>query len=316
MGKIEWLMVDSPALADNPLGDPAARLTGVYLPPGYADHPEQRYPVVYVLHGYGQGPEDLFFSARVLEHLMVDGAAGEMILVFVDCLNLLGGCWYRSSLATGEYETYIIEDLIGQVDAAYRTLPGPAHRGLTGFSMGGYGALYLALKYPSVFGTVVAESGPYDLENRFLNAGATVASQISETLTTSNLTPTRLSTLFGETRLLLSILAAMAPHPDYPPLFLADPYDPASGALQLTPHTARQLEQASLFRLAEQYAEGEEKLQGILIVHGSLDSPEPAQTLSSHLTGLGIANDYFEHTGGHIFLPEPALRFLWEHLKP
>jgi hypothetical protein len=70
---------------------------------------------------------------------------GEMIAVFVDGQNTLLGSFYRTSTATGDYETYIAHDLVNLIDARYRTLATNASRGLCGFSMGGYGAMHLPL---------------------------------------------------------------------------------------------------------------------------------------------------------------------------
>ena len=73
--------ITSRALAGNLVGDPAERQYYVYLPPGYADG-NKRYPVVYILHGFGGREEQLTFMKNGYETLLQEGKAQEMILVF------------------------------------------------------------------------------------------------------------------------------------------------------------------------------------------------------------------------------------------
>jgi enterochelin esterase-like enzyme len=155
----------SPALADNLIGDPAERPISILLPPSYGSG-DKRYPVIYVLHGYRENAMDIAEPMQAaLEPLMASREAGEMILVFPDCSNRWGGCMYLNSPTLGNYETYITQDLVDYVDAHYRTLPARESRGITGCSMGGVGAIHLALKYPEVFSVSVPVSGVYDREH-------------------------------------------------------------------------------------------------------------------------------------------------------
>ncbi len=80
---------------------------------------------------------------RRLDRLIAQGAMPKTICVLPDCMTRLGGSQYTDSSATGPYETYIIEELVPFVDASLRTKPGRDHRGVTGKSSGGYGALRL-----------------------------------------------------------------------------------------------------------------------------------------------------------------------------
>ena len=166
-GMLEEGEITSAALADNLIGDEATRPYIVYLPPSYETSGD-RYPVFYVLHGYGGNHWSHPYTCKsALEKMIADEKLGEMIGVFVDGSSKFTGSWYLSSETIGDYETYIVRDLVDHIDANYRTTAHRDTRGITGFSMGGYGALHLALKYPEVFSVVDAQAGapPYDIND-------------------------------------------------------------------------------------------------------------------------------------------------------
>lgn len=156
----------SRVLEGNPLGDPHVRRIPVYLPPSYESAPERRYPVLFVLTGFGgrgrmllnDNPWSPSLDDR-MDALVAAGSASEAILVMADCFTRLGGSQYMDSAATGAYETHLIEELVPWIDARYRTLATREHRGVMGKSSGGYGALRLGMRHPEVFGALASHSG-------------------------------------------------------------------------------------------------------------------------------------------------------------
>jgi putative tributyrin esterase len=116
------------------------------LPPDYESN-DDRYAVVYALHGKG-GNERQFFDRLYLPRF-VDRQ--RMIFVMPGATRT----FYVDSSA-GAYETAIVDDLVPWVDANYRTRPDAGARGVAGQSMGGYGALFLSLRHPAVFGAAYA----------------------------------------------------------------------------------------------------------------------------------------------------------------
>jgi enterochelin esterase-like enzyme len=159
--------VDSAALAGNPLGDPARRRVLVWLPPGYDDDPQRRHPVIYVLPGYGSCVEawcnrDLF-EPTIFERLEAlyarDDLPPRCLYVYVDGATRYGGSQFVNSSATGRHQDYVADDVVGHVDARYRTLASPAHRGVAGHSSGGVGALALCMRRPDVFGACASHAG-------------------------------------------------------------------------------------------------------------------------------------------------------------
>ena len=164
-GTVITLEHDSVALAGNPLGDPSGRELHVYLPPGYEDEPDRRYPVIWCLTGYtgsGRMLENLSAWAPPLSWRMdrlIEAGAPPAILAMPDCFTRLGGSQYVDSSATGNYRTYLIEELVPLVDAKLRTLADRLHRGVMGKSSGGYGAICMGLEAADVFGGVACHSG-------------------------------------------------------------------------------------------------------------------------------------------------------------
>src|SRR5579884_843450 len=153
-GTVEHIKVHGRSLEGNLEGDSPDRDVFVYLPPSYAAKKTQRYPVVYLLHGYGLTGERwvTFIGLPDLADKDINaGAAKEMILVSPDAFTKYDGSMYSSSPTTGDWETFIAEDLVSYVDSHYRTIPNRMSRGLAGHSMGGYGAIRIGMKRPDVF---------------------------------------------------------------------------------------------------------------------------------------------------------------------
>lgn len=115
-------------------------------------------PVVYLLHGFGGNYADWIKQAKGFEK-----AADQysMMIVCPDGNN----SWYWDSPVDDKYkyETYVSRELVQWIDEHYKTLRDRKGRGITGLSMGGHGALYLALKHQDVFGAAGSMSGGVDI---------------------------------------------------------------------------------------------------------------------------------------------------------
>jgi S-formylglutathione hydrolase FrmB len=165
-GRIEPHTIVSELLADNPLGDPAERPLEVYVPPGYDDDPERRYPSVYVIQGYygavpgwhNRSPFRLTF-AEAADALFAGGDAPPCVLVFVDAWTTYGGSQFVDSPGTGRYHSYLCDEVVPFVDARYRTLASAAHRGISGKSSGGFGAMITPMLRPDLFGGLASHAG-------------------------------------------------------------------------------------------------------------------------------------------------------------
>jgi enterochelin esterase-like enzyme len=153
--RINWVEVNSPAIAGNLEGNTAERKVLVVTPPGYDENPGKRYPVVYYLHGYWAPVEAQQSGFRLHEAVQAAAEAGnDLIMVMPDGFSKLRGGFYSSSPTVGDYESFVADDLVKWVDANYRTIPARASRGLAGHSMGGYGTARIAMKRPEVFSSI------------------------------------------------------------------------------------------------------------------------------------------------------------------
>lgn len=127
----------------------------VILPAGYADAKgtSPRFPVVYLLHGLTGHYSNWIDKTELVAY----AAKYDFIIVTPEGDN----GWYSDSVtvANDKYESYIVKELIPEIDAKYRTLAGRENRMIAGLSMGGYGALKFGLKYPEMFSFVGSFSG-------------------------------------------------------------------------------------------------------------------------------------------------------------
>jgi S-formylglutathione hydrolase FrmB len=129
----------------------------VITPEGYKKS-KKRFPVVYLLHGYGSNYSHFI---KAIPELKDHSDKFNQILV---CPDGAIGSWYFDSPIDPDYkyETYISSELTNWIDEKYNTIASRAGRGITGFSMGGHGALYLAFKHQDIFGVAGSMSGGVD----------------------------------------------------------------------------------------------------------------------------------------------------------
>jgi enterochelin esterase-like enzyme len=165
-GRLDELEIDSEALRGNPLGDPHVRPLWVYVPPGYDDEPERRYPSVYVIQGM-TGQLDMWRNREafrpnypeMVDDLFASGEAPPLIVAFVDCWTSVGGSQFLDSPGTGRYHTFLCEEVVPFVDARYRTDARREKRGIQGKSSGGYGALVTPMLRPDLFSALACHCG-------------------------------------------------------------------------------------------------------------------------------------------------------------
>jgi S-formylglutathione hydrolase FrmB len=166
IGRFDEHELESEALRGNRLGDPSRRPLWVYVPTAYDAEPERRFPSLYLIQGL-TGQLDMWrnraaFRPTVTE--LVDTLFGEegcppALVVFVDAWTSYGGSQFVDSPAVGNYHTYLCDEVVPFVDARYRTAADAAHRGITGKSSGGYGAMVTPMLRPDLFGGLATHAG-------------------------------------------------------------------------------------------------------------------------------------------------------------
>ena len=136
----------------------------VYLPPGYARHPNRRYPVFYLLHGVPGRPGAFLATVRmgvVQDELVALHRARPAILVmpFGSTGSFTDKEWVNGIGKGAGWETFVARDLVHAIDRRYRTIAAQAGRAIGGLSEGGYGAINIAIHHPREFKVVESWSG-------------------------------------------------------------------------------------------------------------------------------------------------------------
>lgn len=168
--KRSYTLVDIPApsLKNNLIGTKDVQKIGVYLPPSYSNS-DRLFPVVYFLNGYtveaGEYPK-----TEVFDSYMKTNENREFILIELNGYNMFEGSMYANSPVSGNWEDFIVKDVVTYVDNHYRTLAKRESRGITGHSMGGGGTINISLKYPDVYSVAYAMSPAVLANEKLLNS--------------------------------------------------------------------------------------------------------------------------------------------------
>jgi pimeloyl-ACP methyl ester carboxylesterase len=212
----------------------------------------------------------------------------------------------------GDYETYISQELIREIDGRYRTFTNRENRAITGYSMGGWGALHLGLKFPDVFSVVVSEAALANARGKTADTQERVLARLHPTnLTQWASVPFPAINFEG-------LLAGLLPEPDQPSLFTGNPYALANGTLALIEVQAQRcLDEDVQHGDLGRYVQQPIRLAALEVVHGTSDSIIPiaeARDFTNALATAGVEFTFQTHTGDHVYLPELALPFLSDHL--
>jgi S-formylglutathione hydrolase FrmB len=122
----------------------------VHLPPSYEASGTRRYPVLYFLHD-GQGDERTLLRRGIAARLLFEMRSGTLPEFLIVSPRGVDSWFVDSYDGRSRYERFLTEDLVPFVDGKYRTTPERRARLAAGISMGGYGAIHLALLHPEVF---------------------------------------------------------------------------------------------------------------------------------------------------------------------
>jgi enterochelin esterase-like enzyme len=287
------------SLVGNRAGESPTRSVTVVLPPGYDEAPSTRYPAVYLLHAWDAGPDS--FLGRGYEGLDLSvalrtaieaGRIGPMIFVLPDARTKLGGYWYTNSVVGGAWEDFVAQDVVGHVDASYRTIADRKSRAIAGQSMGAYGALRIAIDAPDTFGAVVAISAPNLVEpNPFGDDAARSAAEL-EAGTSANASPLA--------RVLWSKAIAFSPAPGRAPFQAELPWTLVEGKLVRNEAVWDRWQKSALAASVPQRA-GDLKRLRIEIDVGDQDPLLPeSRAFVLALASASIDHAYFVFPGDHV----------------
>jgi S-formylglutathione hydrolase len=296
-GTVEHITVHGKALEGNLEGDSPDREVSVYLPPSYAADQARRYPVVYLLHGYG-GRDDTFTDrlARLPESADKLAAAqgfSDLIVVTPNAFTLHKGSMYSNSPTTGDWERFIADDLVAYMDGHYRTLANRMSRGLAGHSMGGYGALRIGMKRPDVFSSLYVMSACCLTANRNPRPEAMAAA--AAITTREQAAEAARAAGFGPSVTLASA-AAWSPNPANPPLYLDLPVKDG----KVRPDIVAKWVANAPVEMIDQHATSLNTYYAIAIDIGTEDTLLASnRQLHDALTRLRIPHAYEEYEGDH-----------------
>ncbi len=310
-GSLNEVKIESVALAKNLIGEKTERTILVYLPPAY-DSSTKHYPVVFFLPGFGDRSMDT--SPEAINKLIQAGTIQEMIIVIVPGDNQLGGSFYVNSPVIGNWEDFVVQEVVGYVDSHYRTIARVESRGISGHSMGGFGSLNIAMLHPDLFGAVYSLSpGLYDknglANSQFFNVDYTIQKFLDgQKAVLAKPKDQQLDAILSKEYMNYQATAygyAFAPAPEKPPFYFEYPYTESNGKLIRDDKVWKQWESGfgSIAAKIPQYKDNWLKLKSIVIDYGTNDGNvwiiDGCVYLDKQLTAAGISHEMAIHDGDH-----------------
>lgn len=297
--------IKSEALANTATHENPLRQLAVYLPPSYFNS-TKRYPVLYLLHGVGDGQETFTGDTTRnfnIKDLMNAGIAekkfGEMIIVMPNEKTNWFGSFYTNSSATGNWEDFTSKELVDFVDDKYRTIANVSSRAIAGHSMGGYGALTLAMKYPEVFSVTYGMNSALFCFCGELTPGNPDFVKFIKAKTLDELLITQNFVAIG----LLNLARAISPNPLSPPLYLDKPFIMRGAKLVPSQEVYNKWVEKDAVQMAEKYSGNLLKLKAIKFDSGNKDDSgfiiENNRSLSKKMDTLKIPHEFVEYNGDH-----------------
>lgn len=299
-GTVLRVKVHSRALTGNLEGDSPNRDVSIYLPQGYKAGSNKRYPVLYMLHGFTETDLSYFSPTTTKANIpasadrtLANGTSKEMIIVTPNAMTVHGGSNYSSGATTGDWETFISDELVSYVDSHYRTIRDRKARGIAGHSMGGFGALRIGMKHSDVFSSLyVLSSCCVDANSNIPDTPEEMAAMEDYTSHPENYPdgpPASIATA-------VAAAAAWAPNPNKPPLYFDSPI--VDG--KLDPQVFARMTTNRPLAMVDQYINNLRQLN-ISFDVGDADPNINAnlRRLDATLTSYGVKHSFEIYEGNH-----------------
>ena len=298
-GTVEHIKVHGKLLEGNLEGDSPDRDVSIYLPPSYKKNAKQRYPVIYMLHGYTDsddkwmGPTKHWINLpSVIDKALAAKESREFIVVMPNGFTRYHGSMYSNSVTTGDWEDFIAQELVAYVDSHYRTIASADSRGLAGHSMGGYGAMRIGMKHPEIFSAIYLQSPccmaapDVQINVAFLEEAAAVKDFHD------------IAKVEFLSRVMLASAAAWSPNPNNPPLYLDLPWKDGKSQPDIALKWAAN---APLVEVDE-YVTNLKRLHGLAFDAGDKDQPIAAKIaiLDEHLNSNHVPHVFEVYDGDHL----------------
>jgi hypothetical protein len=296
--------ITSEALRGNPLGDPHVRPLHVWTPEG--DGP---YPAVYLIQGM-TGMVEAWFNVSPFTPSYpdeVERLSPKAVVVLVDAFTAYGGSQFVDSPGTGKYHTYLCDEVVPFVDARYPTRADREHRGISGKSSGGYGAMVVPMLRPDVFSALASHAGDALFECCYLPDFPSVARQLRDSFDGSwevfheryAQAPAFDFSKYGKPMEMYGYACAYSPDPDRPGEAIM-PFDIATGRLE--DDVWAQWLDLDPVRMAPKHADALRAMRRIYLDAGRSDEwylDLGASAFAAELEGLGVAHTIELFDGRH-----------------
>jgi len=290
------------ASLENPGGENPTRSVTVYLPPGY-DESEQRYPVIYYLHGFTWSDSLMVISDhfdKLLDKAIASGKIKPILVVMPDQHTLFRGSWYTNSSLTGKWSDFTGIDLVSFIDKKYRTIPEWESRGIAGHSMGGQGAIKIAMLFPDVFSSVYALSPATLGISKEIGIRGDAYKRIQEIQKREEL-------ITGWSEFYPNVIVAMgraySPNLNKPPFYADLPFSYQNDSLIVENEVLELWNRKSVIGMVDENVDNLQKLKALKLDWGRNEEnehiPITCRFLSQKLENLGIEHYAEEYIGDH-----------------
>ncbi len=294
-GRVERFVLNSPALQNNG-GENPERHVSVYLPPNY-DTGSQRYPVIYYLHGFLNNDVIQPGMKSILDQGIQSGKIRPFILVIPDHQTIFDGSFYTNSSLTGNWADFTGNELVSYIDQHYKSIANRESRGIAGHSMGGYGAIQMAMQFPQVFSSLYALSPGLLAMVKEFGAGSTSFKEVQQIKSQDELRKTYYP------RVLVAVGRAWSPNPAKAPFFCDMPFTYEGNQLITHPAVIALWEKNMPAYLRPEQADALRQMRAIKLDWGRNDAqrfPLQIGMFSQRLENLGIKHFAEEYIGDHV----------------
>lgn len=307
---------ESKSIKDFPTGEMTKREIPVLLPPSYKNSPDKRYPVIYMLAGWGARSSKYLDTSAVFGisvptemHLQMNsGSMPEAIMVFPDGSTKLGCSQYINSPSYGNFMDYICDEITEIVDKEFRTLPKPSSRSVIGHSSGGFGALMLGMHRPDRFSVIGSSAGDSFFEASVLPGLTQCIAEIEKKggiekfiqFFTEHPNPGSLGGSIFHTMYTLSLAACYAPRPQEKPLFGELFFDLRTGKIK--EEVWKEYLSWDPVRRMHQFKENMKKLKFVLLacaVNDEFAAQWGHRQIAETLADWNIKYEVMEYPGKH-----------------
>jgi pimeloyl-ACP methyl ester carboxylesterase len=281
---------------ENNFGENPNRAVSVYLPPGYSESNE-RYPVIYFLHGFSGNNSMLTPMAELLDFAIATNKIRPFIMVIPDQQTTYDGSFYSNSQIFGNWEDFTAFDLVKYMDDNFRTIAKSESRGITGHSMGGYGAIKIAIHHPEIFSSVYGISPGALAIVREYGPNSSTYSDFAKVKNQEELN----KLYFG--KVIVAFGRSWSPNPNKPPFYVDVPFEYQGEELIVNQDVLEKWYKNMPFYMIDDYLDNLKKLKAIKFDWGRNAGDRftiQCKMFSQKLENVGIKHFAEEYIGTHV----------------